>query len=214
MSQILSNSSQAMRGEQPNVLDGYEHVHRYWDRAFACHGAKILPGEYYVSTQGEMITTVLGSCISACVRDVDFGVGGMNHFMLPEGKSGGDCASTQARYGSYAMETLINQIIMHGGRRRRLEVKLFGGGQVLDQMTDIGARNIAFVEEYVAEEGLLVTSRDVGDVYPRRVVFFPETGKAMVKRLRKVTNDTITERESKYREDLSHQPISSDIELF
>lgn len=215
MSSIFTPSKEAL-GPKPGILDGYEHVHRYWDRTFACHAAKILPGEYYVTAEGEMITTVLGSCVSACIRDRVFGVGGMNHFMLPEsGKHGaGDCANSQARYGSYAMEQLINQIIKHGGMRKNLEVKLFGGGQVLANMTDVGARNIAFVRQYVREENIPVTSEDLGDIYPRRVVFFPASGKVMVKRLLRVQNETIGEREKQYCEKLSHQEPSCDVELF
>ncbi|TGD70846.1 chemoreceptor glutamine deamidase CheD [Mangrovimicrobium sediminis] len=198
------------------MLQGYEHVHRYWDRNFNCHGAKILPGEYYVTTEGEMITTVLGSCVSACIRDRVTGVGGMNHFMLPQGSGGtrSDGVSSEARYGNYAMETLINEIIKHGGKRRNLEAKLFGGGQVLAKMTAIGARNIDFVRDYVASENLEVTAEDLGDIYPRRVVFFPATGKAMVKRLVRLKNDTISQRENEYAEELSHQPVSRDVELF
>jgi len=215
MSRIFALSPE-IQAARPGVLNGYEHVHRYWDRHFQCHAAKILPGEYYVTAEGEMITTVLGSCVSACIRDSLVGVGGMNHFMLPEGASGkgGGYAAMEARYGSYAMEALINEILKNGGSRAHLEVKLVGGGQVLANMTDVGKKNIEFVREYVRSEGMTVVSEDLGDVYPRRVVFFPETGKVMVKRLLRVGNETINEREKQYREELSHQKVSSDVELF
>lgn len=202
-------------GPKPGLLRGYEHVHRYWDRTFACHAAKILPGEYYVTADGEMITTVLGSCVSACIRDRLLGVGGMNHFMLPAaGSSSSDCASTQARYGSYAMERLINEVIKHGGRRENLEAKLFGGGQVLANMTDVGARNIDFVREYVCQERLTVTAEDLGSVHPRRVVFFPASGRVMVKRLLRVENNTICEREKQYEEEISLPRQAGEVELF
>jgi chemotaxis protein CheD len=203
-------------GRKPGLLRGYEHVHRYWDRTFACHAAKILPGEYYVTTDGEMITTVLGSCVSACIRDRLLGVGGMNHFMLPEAgpSRSGDCVSKQARYGSYAMERLINEIIKHGGKRENLEAKLFGGGQVLANMTDVGSRNIDFVREYVRQEQITVTAEDLGSVHPRRVVFFPSSGRVMVKRLLRLENDTICEREKRYQEEISQPKQTGEVELF
>lgn len=215
MTRIFALSPE-QQAAQPGVLNGYEHVHRYWDRTFSCHAAKILPGEYYVTAEGEMITTVLGSCVSACIRDSLMGVGGMNHFMLPDGGGGRDTgyAATEARYGGYAMETLINEILKHGGSRRYLEAKLFGGGQVLANMTDVGKKNISFVRDYVRSEGITVVSEDLGDIFPRRVAFFPETGKVLVKRLMRVQNETINERERQYREELSHQKVSNDVELF
>ena len=203
-------------GSKPALLRGYEHVHRYWDRAFACHAAKILPGEYYVTKDGEMITTVLGSCVSACIRDRLHGVGGMNHFMLPEAgpSRSSDCVSKQARYGSYAMERLINEIIKHGGKRENLEAKLFGGGQVLAKMTDVGARNVDFVRQYVCQERITVTAEDLGSVHPRRVVFFPGSGRVMVKQLLRLENDTIREREKRYQEEISAPKQAGEIELF
>ena len=140
----------------------------------------------------------------------------MNHFMLPEAGSGpaGDRASSEARYGSYAMEQLINEILKHGGMRRNLEAKLFGGGQVLANMTDVGAKNIRFVREYVAEERIEVTAEDLGDVYPRRVVFFPCTGEVRVKRLERVKNNTINEREKQYAERIAQPQTGGDVGWF
>ena len=214
MSKIFLSTDEMLN--KPTLLEGYEHVNRYWDRTFNCHAAKILPGEFYVTDSGEMITTVLGSCVAACVRDKVYGVGGMNHFMLPDGggRSDGECATSAARYGSYAMETLINEIIKHGGMRRNLECKLFGGGQVLANMTDVGKRNIAFVRQYVLDENIAVVAEDLGDIYPRRVVFFPNSGKAMVKRLVRLNNETIIEREQSYSGELNHQPVANAVELF
>ncbi len=135
----------------PVALEGFEDIKRYWDRKEAVVAAKILPGEYYVTVNGEMITTVLGSCVSACIRDPAFGIGGMNHFMLP--MSNDDCAgcwngtmvNAGTRYGNFAMEHLINDILKQGARRDHLEIKVFGGGKVLTSMTDVGRRNIEFV---------------------------------------------------------------------
>jgi chemotaxis protein CheD len=194
------------------VLPGYEHVKRYWDPTRNQYAAKILPGEYYVTTENEMITTVLGSCISACVRDPVFGVGGMNHFMLPE--SGNSRAadswndslvSASARYGNVAMEHLITDIQKFGGVRENLEVKITGGGKVLAMMTDVGKRNIQFVREYIRVEGLRLMAEDVGDIYPRKVVYIPRSGRVQVKKLRSVHNDTVFRREEQYMEQLSQK---------
>ena len=143
---------------ESSVLPGFEHVRRYWDPAQGSMTAKVLPGEFYVSMQDELIATVLGSCVSACIRDRRRNIGGMNHFMLPEpmGERDGWSATVgrAARYGNDAMEQLINAILKAGGKREDLEVKVFGGGRVLTQMTDIGERNIAFVRRYLAAERL------------------------------------------------------------
>ena len=133
-----------------HAVKGHEHIQRTWDPQQERWCAKILPGEYYVTTGDEGITTVLGSCISACVRDPTLRVGGMNHFMLPEDTSNGtsswldEQAGLSTRYGSFAMESLVNDLMKLGARRERMEVKIFGGGRILSSMTDVGLRNIAF----------------------------------------------------------------------
>jgi chemotaxis protein CheD len=201
-------------------LPGFERVNRYWDREQNMPAAKILPGEYYVTVENELITTVLGSCVSACVRDRLFGIGGMNHFMLPLSDTGswgggtGNPASTATRYGNYAMEHMINDILKHGGHRRNLEVKIFGGGQIIDSMTNIGEQNIRFVQEYLSTEGLSLLGQDVGDVYPRKVVYYPATGRVRVKKLKHLHNDTVIRRELSYRSELQQAPVEGEIELF
>ena len=204
----------------PPCLSGLEHISRFWDKRHNIFAAKILPGEYYVSMHGELISTVLGSCISACIRDVKLGIGGMNHFMLPMGdedEHAGKIHLTSAtRYGNFAMEMLINEILKAGGRRKSLEVKLFGGGRVLASMStiDIGNKNINFVHEYLHEEGLRVAAEDTGDIYPRKVLFFADSGKVRVKKLQNIHNDTIKKREEKYRNSIDKKPVQGDIELF
>ena len=198
----------------PPALPGYEHINRYWDRVNERWAAKILPGEYYVSMRGELITTVLGSCVSACVRDSRLGIGGMNHFMLPSRDRTDHSDPITARYGSFAMETLINDILKNGGRRRNLEVKIFGGGQILAHMTDIGAKNIHFVKEYLALEKITLNAEDVGGPHPRKVLYYPDEGRVRVKKLRSLHNDTIIEREKRYIDELEQQPTAGDIELF
>jgi len=200
------------------VLPGFEHVRRYWDPAQGSMTAKVLPGEYYVSRQEELIATVLGSCVSACIRDRRRGIGGMNHFMLPEPMGERDAWSSTvgraARYGNDAMEQLINAILKAGGRREDLEVKIFGGGRVLSQMTDIGERNIAFVRRYLAAEHLELIAEDVGDVYPRQVQFFPCSGKARVRQLRGQHATVLVDGERNYLKRLANDPIKGEVELF
>jgi chemotaxis protein CheD len=152
----------------------------YRDHHFNVDTVKVLPGEYYVTSDDLMIMTVLGSCIAACIWDPKVRVGGMNHFMLPEG-----AGDTSGRYGSYAMELLINEMIKLGARRESMQAKVFGGGQVMHSFTtmNVGERNTAFVLDYLQTERISIISKDVLDIYPRKVCYFPATGKAMVKRL-------------------------------
>lgn len=151
----------------------------YADHHFQYDAVKVLPGEYFVSSDDVLIMTVLGSCIAACIWDGKARLGGMNHFMLPEGDDG------SGRYGSYAMELLLNEMIKLGARRETMQAKVFGGGAVMAGFTsmNVGERNTKFVFDYLATERIPVVSQDVMDIHPRKVCFFPVTGKALVKRL-------------------------------
>lgn len=202
--------------EKPVALRGFENINRYWDKVHASWGAKILPGEYYVTIHDEIITTVLGSCVSACIRDRKLGVGGMNHFMLPASSDMDitSAGSAAARYGNFAMEHLVNSILKAGGNRQNFEVKIFGGGKILTNMTDVGKKNIEFIREYVKTENMTVVSEDLGDLFPRKVMFHPASGKAFVKRLRSLHNDTVIERERNYMSDIAKKPDAGDVELF
>lgn len=153
----------------------------FFDHHFQHNAVKVLPGEYFVSDENLVIMTVLGSCIAACLWDSRSRIGGMNHFMLPDG----DTNDVSGRYGSYAMELLINEMLKLGARRESLQAKVFGGGQVMHNFTtmNVGERNTTFVMNYLQTERIPIVSEDVLDIYPRKVVFFPVTGKAMVKRL-------------------------------
>jgi chemotaxis protein CheD len=205
------------RPPQPPCLDGFEHVNRYWDRSHETWAAKILPGEYYVTTHSdEVIATTLGSCVSACIRDKFLGIGGMNHFMLPlKGEhSTDDWMGSATRYGNYAMEHLINDILKNGGNRQNLEVKLTGGGKIMANMSDVGSKNIEFVLDYLATENIDVIIQDLGDIYPRKVLYWPTTGRLRVKRLNTLHNDTLVKREETYRHELEVQPDSGSVELF
>lgn len=213
----MAYSRQAPEGQElPPVLRGFEHIRRFWDRTHHSFAAKILPGEYYVTCSDEAVITSLGSCVSACIRDRVYGVGGMNHFMLPEAAShmeihAGDLTEA-ARYGSFAMEQLINEILKAGGRRENLEVKLVGGGQVIATMSsNVGDRNINFAREYIVNDGLSIAGSDLGGTWPRRVVYFPATGKVRVKKLR---SQEVLAQERVYQDQVSHQHIEGDVELF
>jgi chemotaxis protein CheD len=208
------------KSKLPAATPGFEHVKRYWDPGCDRWSAKILPGEYFVTRSDEAITTVLGSCIAACIRDPVTRIGGMNHFMLPEDGSPGKSAWTEGpeglstRYGSYAMESLINELMKLGARRDRLEIKLFGGGKILSSMTDVGQKNIAFAKDFLKLEGFKIAAEDVGDVYPRRVLYFPATGVVMMKRLRALDVSAIAQRENIYKTRLAAKPAGDDVELF
>ncbi|OZI47523.1 chemotaxis protein CheD [Bordetella genomosp. 5] len=157
----------------------------YFDSAFSSPAVKVLPNEYYV-TSGEdiMISTVLGSCVAACVRDPHNGIGGMNHFMLPEGDASSPASATM-RYGAFAMEVLINELLKAGAVRERLEAKVFGGGAVLSamQQMNIGERNAQFVLSYLKTEGIPVRAQDLGDIHARRIHYFPRDGRVMVRKM-------------------------------
>lgn len=190
-------------------------TNRYYDRHFGVEAAKILPGEYFVSSQGVLLVTVLGSCVAACIRDSESGVGGMNHFMLPD-DGGRETVGTSARYGTYAMEVLINHLLKLGARRNRLEAKVFGGGAVLASLSssNVGARNAEFVLDYLKTEKIPVVAKDLLDSYPRKVYYFPESGRVLVKKLHRVHNETLFSRERDYKARLAKEPMAGDVELF
>lgn len=190
----------------------------YFDKTFNCEAAKILPGEYYTTNQDIVIVTVLGSCVSACIRDRVSGIGGMNHFMLPESSpaDANNPVSESARYGTYAMEVLINQLLKNGARRENLEAKIFGGGNVLSGFTaiNIGEKNAAFVRKYLRDENIRVVGEDLNDIYPRKVYFFPKTGRVLVKKLKQMHNNTLITREESYAKKLNTNKVAGDVELF
>jgi chemotaxis protein CheD len=196
----------------------FGHIQRRFDARLNCELALLLPGDYFVAIEGEMISTVLGSCVSACIRDRRLRIGGMNHFMLPSDESDGSstwgsAANPSTRFGNVAMERLINELLKLGARRADLEVKLVGGGKVLDAMTDVGARNVQFVRDYVRAEGFVVTGEDLGDIYPRKVLYHPQTGIARLKRLTRTDRHVVAE-ERRYIRDLDRTAINGSIELF
>ena len=188
----------------------------YFDRAFNREAVKLLPGEYYVTDKDKLLVTVLGSCVAACISDSQRGIGGMNHFMLPESSANIIAhVNSSARYGAYAMGILIDQLLKLGARRSNLEAKVFGGGNVLDglKMAIVGQRNADFVLKILATEKIRVAANDLGDIYPRKVYFFPSNRRVLVKKLRKVHCNTIAEREQEYGNQLRKSKIFNDVEL-
>lgn len=153
----------------------------FWDAHFRNDAVKVLPGEFFVHDQDLLITTTLGSCIAACLWDRQLRIGGMNHFLLPDAGGGAD----SGRYGSFAMDLLIGELVKRGATRATLEAKVFGGGAVIQGMSslNVGQRNTEFVLDYLRTERIPVVSKDVMDIYPRKVCFLPASGRAMVKRL-------------------------------
>jgi chemotaxis protein CheD len=197
---------------------GYEEVmapNVYFDKTFDIDAAKILPGEYYATKRNMVLVTVLGSCVAACIRDKNSGIGGMNHFMLPDsGEQSG--WGVGGRYGTYAMEMLITQLQKLGAERKNLEAKVFGGASVIASMTEtnVGERNAQFVLDFLKTEKISVVAKDLLDIYPRKVYYFPSNGKVMVKKLRNMHNHTIEMREREYSSRLQESKVEGEIELF
>lgn len=187
----------------------------YLDSTFGTQAIKVLPGEYLVTGEDFILVTLLGSCVAACIRDPQLALGGMNHFMLPETELevGGVGA---ARYGAYAMEMLINDLLKMGALRSRLQAKVFGGAAVLPGFTvnNVGERNAEFVLQYLKAEGVPVLAQDLGDICPRRVYFFPATGRVMVKRLPSAQRVEVAASERAYQTRLRDEPAAGSVELF
>lgn len=203
---------------EPSLIE-FRDIKRYWDHQNNIVAAKLLPGEYYVTTDDELITTVLGSCIAACIRDTELGIGGMNHFMLPETSEHSlskkdSVIGNATRYGNYAMEHLINSILRNGGKRKNLEVKLFGGGKIIPTLGDVGLKNINFVLDYIDTEALILVSQDLGDIYPRKVNYYPLSGRVRMKKIKDLHNDTIVKREKQYRSSIKDMEVEGEVELF
>lgn len=187
----------------------------YFDARLNAHVYKLLPGRFHVATADEIVATLLGSCVAACIYDPQHGIGGMNHFLLPDSAPESDRAamiSAGARYGAFAMESLINALLTRGATRSRLKVKLFGGARVLAQMSDVGSRNIDFVRSFVSLEGLDVVAEDLGGDQPRKLLMYPSTGRVRVRRLPRVHSSAIAAEEKRYLREV--KPPQGSVELF
>lgn len=192
---------------------GFESVHHHWDASANSWIVQILPGEFYVTNGPEIIATVLGSCVSTCIRDRRTGLGGMNHFMLPDDPRK-DRKGDALRYGCFALERLINELLKRGAGREALEIKVFGGGQVIAAMSDIGRSNVEFVRQYLLDEGLHAEVEDVGGHWARRLRYYPSTGKVLVKHLPMREAAKIGSQEESFRSKLQKERVAGDVELF
>jgi chemotaxis protein CheD len=212
----VSRAIESLRSAQttPGAEDGVAG-RRFYDQVQGAWVVKVLPGEFYVTPKSnEVLVTVLGSCVAACIRDQRAGLGGMNHFMLPLAHADGWGDDPQsARYGNFAMEKLINELIKLGCARERMEVKVFGGGNVIDSNQAIGTQNAEFVMRYLAAEGLSCASHDLGGVQPRRIHYFPSTGRVVRRLLGGSETVAIAREEYAYANSLSTK-ITGDIQLF
>lgn len=203
-------------------LPEFCHINHYWDAKRQLVIAKILPGELYFTTGRVGIATTLGSCISVCMWDRKINIGGMNHFMLPLTKkephlvSWGhtEIGNNASRYGNYAMENLINSIQKNGGSKKNLSTKIFGGAKVFKTMSSVGQQNIEFILEYLHVEKIPIDCEDLGEVFARKLVFEPYSGKAFVKKIKNLHNDTIVRREQDYSRCISNKDDGGEIELF
>ncbi|MEM7045456.1 MAG: chemoreceptor glutamine deamidase CheD [Pseudomonadota bacterium] len=191
----------------------------YFDARFGMNVMVVLPGRHYVTAKAdEMIVTLLGSCVAACIRDPIAAVGGLNHFLLPASDGGAweNTADAAMRYGNHAMETLINDVIKLGGMRSRLEVKVFGGARIIEGSStlSVGQKNIEFVHRYLQNEGLNIAAHHLGGAQPRRIHYFPITGKVQMRQLQRKTDNQLVKREMTYLHQIEAEQDTGDAELF
>jgi chemotaxis protein CheD len=188
-------------------------VMRYRDARFQVQAAKLIPTQYLAVEDGTALVTVLGSCVAACLRDPLLQIAGMNHFMLPDGSADD---GRPARYGSHAMELLINDMLKRGASRHRLQAKVFGGANVLPGFTSnpVGSRNAEFINTYLRAEHIPVLATDLGGIHPRKIWFFPDSGKVMMQRLPHAHGAEVAAAERAARDTLLERPVSGGVELF
>jgi chemotaxis protein CheD len=211
-SALQMTATMAPVGEDDSRASG----RRFFDASLGAWVVKVFPGEYYVTKKAdEVLVTVLGSCVSACIRDPRRGIGGMNHFMLAEGEATGwGGIGNAARYGNFAMEKLLNELMKLGSLRSDLEIKVFGGGNVTDSRNLIGTDNSDFVLRYLDNEGLALAAQDLRGQYPRRIQYFPKTGRVIRRLLTGGESKVVTHDETEYARRLTVTKPTGTIELF
>jgi chemotaxis protein CheD len=189
---------------------GHLAGNRYFDRNLEIEAVKVLPGQYFVSSDDLLIVTMLGSCVAACIRDRDSGIGGLNHFMLAPAQAAAGGAGSAALFGSDAMESLIAHLLRVGARGERLEAKVFGGAITTQEAAGsaVGERNAAFVQEYLEGRGIAVVARDLLGSHPRKVYYFPRSGRVLVRKILRLRNDTLARREREYLQSIAGFPTS------
>lgn len=197
-------------------LDLSSGVHKYVDGMTRRSKVRIGPGSYFVSYgEGEILTTVLGSCISVCAGDPETGVGGMNHFMLPMPTvSDGPPNTVDLRTGAHAMEALLNDILRHGCPRSRIKLKIFGGADMIGTAHPVGATNIEFALDYFKREGMPIEATDIGGTDARKLEYEPRSGRARVKLIVDHSAQKLRSEEERYQKQLSNVVVTNDVELF
>lgn len=214
----MSSATALQQRTDTGVDNGADAVatRRFFDAANSSWMVKVFPGEFFVTSKpDEVLVTVLGSCVSACIRDPRRGIGGMNHFMLPHSRAGnwaGDLQST--RFGNFAMEKLINELMKAGCSRDSLEIKIFGGGNVTDSHNLIGTENSQFILRYLEAEGLRCAAQDLGGQLPRRIHYYPATGRVVRRLLGTGESYAVAREETEYVSRLSSRTMAGEIQLF
>jgi chemotaxis protein CheD len=211
---LQSRNKTAIEKKPPG--DYFSGSDRYYNKIARATFVKIFSGDCYSTNKpGEVLVTVLGSCIACCMRDPIAKVGGMNHFLLPDGSNALEAPN---RYGAYAMEQLINDMLKKGAMKSRLEIKVFGGGNVIKSSAMIGDKNVNFVREYLKQEDLRISQEDLGGTSPRRIHYYPESGKVMMRKINREDELRKVEREeSQYHKKIiinANKETEGDIELF
>jgi chemotaxis protein CheD len=214
----MSGASALRQPADVGIDNGADAVatRKFFDTASACWMVKVFPGEFFVTSKSdEVLVTVLGSCVSACIRDHRTGIGGMNHFMLPHSRSGGWAGDMQStRFGNFAMEKLINELLKAGCSRDSLEIKVFGGGNVTDASNAIGTENAKFILRYLEAEGLRCAAQDLGGQLPRRIHYYPANGRVVRRLLGTSESSAVASEENDYVNRLSSRSTGGEIQLF
>lgn len=212
----MSAASLKNRRYDQNGAASSDTPRRFFDSRYGKTMVKVMPGMHCLSDDpDEILVTVLGSCVAACIRDPDSGIGGMNHFMLPESEFGDwGGVSAAMRFGNHAMEILVNDVLRSGCPRRRLEIKVFGGANLIKGRRDIGHTNAAFIERYLTHERLPIAASDLGGTRPRRIHYYPSTGKVRLRYLGRSDDQSIFDAERRLVRELRDKPVGGEIELF
>lgn len=177
---------------------------------------RVLPGDFHASAEpGLTIVTILGSCVAACIRNPKSGFGGLNHFMLPESDTEEwNGVGAAFRYGNFAMEALINEVLKSGCLRHELEVKLFGGASMYESATPVGRKNAAFAKHYLETERIPLAVADLGGDHGRRIHYCPSTGKVQRLVLRDREGTALISDEARYKIKLQNTSFGGDVDLF
>lgn len=204
------------RGSEELAVKEYFHgKRRFYSPKENAHIIKIFAGEWYVSDKDdEMLATILGSCVSACIHDPISKIGGMNHFLLPGDENTPTDSSDAARYGVHAMESMINGMLKAGGQKHRFEVKVFGGGNVTNSSAKIGTKNAKFIRDFLKDEGFRIVAEDLEGTQPRTLRYYPTTGKAWMRKLKRKEDYAVVDEEAAYQRKISKKTTEGDVEIF